>query len=66
MNIGDWVIRERRRHAHLVESVIADDAITRCGRRLHDEPNTRGELLVAEHGTLKCLQCVSNLEIGGN
>lgn len=38
MNIGVWVRRERwGKKWHLVESVIADDAITRCGRRLTNE-----------------------------
>ena len=35
MDIGDWV-RRRRAGAkwHLIESVIAGDAVTRCGRRM--------------------------------
>ena len=35
MNIGDWV-RRRRAGAkwHVVESVIANDAVTHCGRRM--------------------------------
>ena len=46
MTIGDWV--RRRGKWHLVESVVADAAITRCGRRM--EPTaSRGELEVAEH-----------------
>lgn len=37
MDIGDWV-RRRRVGAkwHVVESVIAGDAVTRCGRRMRD------------------------------
>lgn len=31
--IGSWVRRKGRKW-HLVESVVADDAITRCGRRM--------------------------------
>ena len=44
MTIGSWV--RRRGKWHLVESVVADAAITRCGRRM--EPTaSRGELEVA-------------------
>jgi hypothetical protein len=38
--IGAWVRREERRaltKGHFVESIIAGDAITRCGRRMKDE-----------------------------
>ncbi len=43
MTIGTWVRREASKHRgagkwHLVESVVADAAITRCGLRL--EPQT--------------------------
>ncbi len=34
--IGQWVKRNEGKW-HLVESVVSDDAITRCGRRLHNE-----------------------------
>ncbi len=45
MNIGNWVRRNGK--WHLVESVIADAAITRCGRRM--EPTaSRGALEVSE------------------
>ena len=40
MSIGQWVRRETRKHVtkwHLVESVVADDAVTRCGRRMRNE-----------------------------
>jgi hypothetical protein len=44
--IGRWVKRARRPDAkwHLVESVIEDAAITRCGRRM--EPASRKEGLL--------------------
>ena len=45
MTIGDWVRRERGGKPHLVESLVAGDVITNCGRRLPDEPNTRGKLV---------------------
>lgn len=46
MRIGDWVIRENRGVAHLVESVVSGDTVTRCGRRLADEPTQTGGPLV--------------------
>ena len=43
MKIGDWVRSSDGRRTvskwHLVESVVAGDALTRCGRRM--EPVTR-------------------------
>jgi hypothetical protein len=33
VNIGDWV-RRRGGKWHLVESIVTDDAFTRCGRRM--------------------------------
>jgi hypothetical protein len=35
--IGQWVKLPGKRKWHVVESLIAGDAITRCGRRLRDE-----------------------------
>jgi len=32
--IGSWVRRGPRRKWHLCESVVSDDAVTRCGRRM--------------------------------
>lgn len=67
VQVGHWVRREQRRVAHLVESVVMGDAITRCGRRMTDEPNTRGHLLLADHDPLRCLHCVTTIELtGGN
>jgi hypothetical protein len=34
MNVGQWVKRGRK--WHLVESIVAGDVITRCGRRMAD------------------------------
>lgn len=42
VNIGDWVRRPGRKW-HLIESVIARDAITKCGRRM-DAYNSDGKL----------------------
>jgi hypothetical protein len=48
MEIGNWISRVRlnadlvlvrRSKWHLVESIVAGDAITKCGRRM--EPKTR-------------------------
>ena len=59
MNIGDWAIREKRGAAHLVESLVADDVVTKCGRRLTDEPNTSGGLVLFALGTRSiCRQCL--------
>lgn len=43
MTIGQWVKREGQKW-HLVESVVADDAVTRCGRRLRDRADQPFEL----------------------
>ena len=48
MNIGDWIQRERRGKAHLVESIVAGDAVMRCGRRMRDEPTQSGGRLVQD------------------
>jgi hypothetical protein len=45
MNIGSWVKR-RGSKWHLVESVVAGAAITRCGRRM-EERTSEGELEVS-------------------
>ncbi len=37
MKIGEWVRRPQRGKWHRVESVVADDAVTSCGRRLDNE-----------------------------
>lgn len=47
MKIGNWV-RRRRGRWHLVESVVAEDAVTRCGRRMDRETPSGGELQVSE------------------
>ena len=54
--IGDWIARRSSHTAHLVESIISGDAITRCGRRMADEPNTGGEL-VHRTGRDFCKRC---------
>jgi hypothetical protein len=46
MNIGSWVRRPGGKF-HLVESIVAGDAITHCGRRM-DRTNRNGELEVSE------------------
>lgn len=63
VHIGQWVMRRRYGVAHLVESIIAGDAITRCGRRLSDEPTRDGGgLLLAHYGTRQCRQCQPSRE----
>ena len=34
MNIGNWVRRSPTMKWHLIDSVVADEPFTRCGRRL--------------------------------
>jgi hypothetical protein len=49
--IGDWVRRPRgsgRQKWHLVESVVAEDAVTRCGRRMDRVTPSGGELQVSD------------------
>lgn len=48
MNIGDWIQRERRGKAHKVESIVAGDIVTKCGRRMTDEPTKSGGKLVQD------------------
>jgi hypothetical protein len=47
MTIGNWIRRTRGKW-HLVESVVAEDAITRCGRRMDRVTASGGELQVSE------------------
>jgi hypothetical protein len=61
MNIGDWVAREKRGKAHLVESIVSGDVVTRCGRRLTDEPTVTGGALVAYAMRSTCLLCRGTL-----
>jgi len=59
MRIGDWIIRSKRGVAHVIESLVAGDAVTKCGRRLTDEPNTSGELVLFALGTRSiCRVCL--------
>jgi hypothetical protein len=44
--IGSWVRREKRGLYHLVESDVANAAITKCGRRLEWETTSGGKLRV--------------------
>jgi hypothetical protein len=62
--IGQWVKRHRLTVAHLVESVVAGDAVTRCGRRMA-QPNSRGPLVEADYWTPKCAVCVPATETAG-
>jgi hypothetical protein len=57
IQIGQWVRRARRMVWHRIESVIADDAITSCGRRMSDEPTARGGLLYARDALVRCRMC---------
>lgn len=40
--IGNWVRRHGRGKWHVVESVVAGDAITKCGRRMAPRPGGVG------------------------
>jgi hypothetical protein len=54
IKIGDYARRPGKR-THKIESIIAGDAITKCGRRLTDE---LGELIVDEVTAVNaCLIC---------
>ena len=56
--IGAWVMRERYHVAHLAESIVAGDVVTRCGRRMTDEPTRDGGAIVASpSGTRQCRTC---------
>jgi len=64
MKIGDWIRREGRPIWHLVESVIADDAVAACGRRMPNEDNSRGGIVIfvtnrvaGTQAGYRCLQC---------
>lgn len=62
MTIGQWVLRLRRgQAAHFVESLVSDDAITRCGRRMVPV-NADGPLVIAPYGFQKCLRCIDTIE----
>ena len=59
MIVGDWVQRAKRGVSHLVESIVAGDVVTKCGKRMRDEPNRDGGL---EHSSLldrfnRCKRC---------
>ena len=41
MQIGNWVKRGRGKW-HVVESIVAEDAVTRCGKRMADWPDSHG------------------------
>lgn len=56
--IGTWVRREYRTFWHLVESFVANDAVTHCGRRMRDETNSRGGLVFTDAPGARCKQCV--------
>jgi hypothetical protein len=55
--IGDWVQRERRGVPHLVESIVSGDVVTRCGRRMKDETNSNGRLLLVSTSLYVCSVC---------
>ena len=55
--IGTWVKREQRQFWHFVESFVADDAVTKCGRRLANEPNSRGGLTFSDQPGPVCKGC---------
>lgn len=53
--IGDWVARPRSA-AHLVESLIADRAVTKCGRQMR-RSSVWGALAVVSAGHYHCFHC---------
>jgi hypothetical protein len=60
MNIGDWVQREKRGVPHLVESIVSGDVVTKCGKRMRNEPNRDGGLTRAsliDEVFNKCRSC---------
>lgn len=57
--IGGWVRRERLLLWHRVESIVAGDAITTCGRRMADQPTTDGGLATTDDpgDEYRCSRC---------
>lgn len=47
MEIGNWIKRGRQQKWHLVESIVAGDAFTKCGRRM-DRITDEGRLRVSQ------------------
>jgi hypothetical protein len=45
---GKYARRASRSRWHIVESWIAGDAVTKCGRRLDYEPNDYGSVVVSD------------------
>lgn len=63
MNIGDWVQRERRGVPHYVESIVAGDVVTRCGKRMRDEPTkTGGKLTLSSPTFVSCKVCEDGID----
>lgn len=60
--IGQWMLRVKGQRpvtrAHLVESVVADRAVMRCGREMH-ETNSAGVLVKYETESTICKVCLS-------
>jgi len=59
--IGYWAKRTRLSGAslgcpHRVESIIAGDMITKCGKRMRDDPD-RPFKVYAERPPVVCLRC---------
>jgi hypothetical protein len=55
IEIGDWVNRPGA-PAHLVESLIADRVVTRCGRQMRRQ-GAGGPLGRASEGRYHCFHC---------
>jgi hypothetical protein len=64
--IGLWIVRwpagpgAPTQVAHLVESEIADRAVTRCGREMR-QATKNGELGEADGSVARCEQCVGRI-----
>ena len=55
-----WVVRRRGRASqknHLIQSTIADAAITKCGRRMEPLDATGRELVALSTGSITCKHC---------
>lgn len=55
IKIGHWV-RRRDTHAHIVESLIADRVVTRCGRQMRKEAKA-GPLFITTAAIRLCEAC---------
>lgn len=57
--IGQWFARHESRPWHLVESVVTDDVVTRCGRRMDigRKPSVWNPVGTEPDPETQCQQC---------